>query len=60
MTYPTFWFSNSGITLELILNKLCCYKKKQIVVDYEWDFENETSYIKQNVQPFYVNNLSDI
>ena len=31
-----------------------------IINNYEWDFENETTYIKQNVQPFYVNNLSDI
>jgi hypothetical protein len=58
MTYPTFWFSNSGLTLQIILNKLCCYKKQDPSIDYEWDAIDETSYVIQNVQPFYVNNLS--
>lgn len=60
MTYPTFWFSNSGLTLSMILNKFCCYKKKEILVDYEWDPDSETSFIIQNVQPEYVNNISYI
>jgi hypothetical protein len=56
MTYPTFWFSNSGLSLPIILNKLCCFKKQEISIDYEWDAENEPLYIIQNVQPVYVNN----
>lgn len=59
MTNPTFWFSNSGLTLEIILNKVCCFKKK-ITVDYEWDLDNETSYKVENAQPIYYNSISNI
>lgn len=57
MPYPTFWFSNSGLSLQIILNKLCCYKKQEIAVDYEWDADNETSYTIENMQPVYVNKI---
>ena len=57
MRYPTFWFSNSGLTLEIIINKLCCLKKKQITLDYEWDIESETSYIIKNTQPNSISSM---
>jgi hypothetical protein len=57
MAYPTFWFSNSGLTLQIILDKLCCFKKLDPSIDYEWDVQNEPSYIIQNVQPIYLNKI---
>jgi len=57
MTNPTFWFSNSGLTLEILYNKLCCLKKKKITLDYEWDADNETQFIIENAQPNYINSL---
>ena len=57
MPYPTFWFSNSGLTLNILLEKICCYKESSSTIDYEWDTSDTFNYSIERVQPNINNSM---
>lgn len=56
MPYPTFWFSNSGLTFNILLEKICCYKPSS-TIDYEWDTLDTFDYSIERVQPNINNSM---
>jgi|LakMenEpi03Aug12_release.lakeMendotaPanAssembly.Ray.scaffolds.fasta_scaffold4742873_1 hypothetical protein len=59
MYYPTFWFSNSGITWDIIKEKICCCKQTlpNNQLDYEWDIHDGYRLTIGNAQPVCANKL---